>query len=425
MEFFRGIADTITQNWKGFQTRPNLRQAYLRVSAAGAPPPHAFEPEKCYLSLRVVELRLAEAGAYLTNYLPMCACFLREGQVETMRTLPVVIGAETIRSGLGAATPGNAGHNLAIVNMDLVRNMPVRAGGLMLYTSLCRFRDDSLSRGLLSFAAEAAKAVGGEAAAMPVRVAGDLTGKLQGLLGSGGVETRFARLDGDALQESGYRLLAASSNGLDGPLAVRDGMVVKGAGADELSIDDVDYLLLEFRHVPSLVDAEFAAVSHLPFHKQFEAAEQAVIAARGQKSAVADDCMIKLEQEIFASPALVRRDRLWLVQVYNAARRKLEASFKSQLQAGDDMPELSALSNRSDQESVAGSAIAPILGAATSALGSVLVTERESMAEQPTNLRELGSIASSLMAALPLEDYDDDTIGAAAVAYTGTLRGHP
>src|SRR5262245_9342365 len=103
MSIWRGMADTVTTAWQNFRTRPNLRQAYLRVAAEGESTPRPFEAEKCYATLRLVELRLAEASKYLTNYLPMCACFLREGQGDAVRTLPVVIGAEAIRGGLGAA----------------------------------------------------------------------------------------------------------------------------------------------------------------------------------------------------------------------------------------------------------------------------------------------------------------------------------
>ena len=230
--------------------------------------------------------------------------FPAEGAGDAARTLPVVIGAETIRGGLGTAAPKDAGRNLAIVNMPLVRNLPVRAGGLTLYVSLCRFRDDSLTSGLLGFAAEAAKAIGGEAIAGPIRVAGDLTGKLQTLLGSGGVETRFARLDGDALKESGFRLLAASTQPFAGHLTVQDGIVIQGDGPNARTLDDVDYLLLEFEHIPTLVDEQFAQVAALPFHRHYQAVEQQIIAKRGKPSPEADDLTVKLEQEIYSSPNL-------------------------------------------------------------------------------------------------------------------------
>jgi hypothetical protein len=419
MAFWRGIAETADAAWDGFRTRPNLRQVYLHVAGDGDPKPRRFEPEKSYATVRVVELRLAEAGRYLTDFLPMCACFLRQGEGEAQRTLPIVIGAETIRGGLGAATPGDAGRNLAIANIDLVRKLPVRAGGLTLYTSLCCFRDDSLTRGLLGLAAEAANAAGGEAFAAPVRVAGDLAAKLQGLLGSQGVETRFARLDGDALRESGHRLLAAAAGeSLKGALTVNDGQVF----SDDRSVDDLDYLLLEFRHLPTLVDEDFAEVSALPFHRHFINATQAIAEKRGQPSQTVDDLMIKLETEVLASPALVWRDRFLLIQLYAAARRKHEASYRPVLAAAGMLPELTALAARRRAEEHAGSLIAPLLGAAGDAIGEVLTSARERGEGAPMTGQELAAAANALMAAQPLEDADETTLETAAFAYAGALR---
>ena len=354
------MAEAVREAWQGFKTRPNLRQAYLEVAEAGEPEAAApaegreFRPEESYAGIRVVEMRLAEAGRYFAEFLPMCACFLREGEGEAQRTLPVVLGAETIRDGLGANASKDAGRNLAIHNMDVVRNLPVRASGLTMYLSLCRFKDDSLTSGLLGFAAEAAKAIGGEAAAAPVRVAGDLTGKLRALLRSDGVETRFARLDGDALRKSGHRLLAASTSAFSGRLEVQDGVLVQVEGGTRRTVDDADYLLLEFRHLPTLLEdnLHFAQVKHLPFHKQFAAAQQAMIAARGQPSALVDELMIKLEQEIYASPALTERDRPLLGALYATARRQKERSYNTKTASGTDVPELgrmAALAGQAEQ----------------------------------------------------------------------------
>ncbi|GAA0604237.1 hypothetical protein GCM10009416_47300 [Craurococcus roseus] len=353
------VVEAVHEAWQGLKTRPNLRQAYLEVAEArepGAPPMAVrdFTAEESYASVRVVELRLAEARRYAAEFLPMCACFLREGDGGGQRTLPVVLGADTIRGGLGANAPKDAGRNLAIHNMDVVRNLPVRATGLTMYLSLCRFKDDSLTSGLLAFAAEAAKAIGGEAAAAPVRVAGDLTGKLQALLGSGSVETRFARLDGDALRKSGHRLLAASTSAFAGRLEVQDGVLVQVQGGTRRTVDDADYLLLEFRHLPTLLEGNlhFAQVKGLPFHNHFLAAQQAIIAARGHPSALVDDLMIKLEQEIYASPALTERDRPLLNALYTTARRQKEKSYGPKTASGTDVPELgrmAALAGRAEQ----------------------------------------------------------------------------
>lgn len=406
MTTLNGIAEWISGTWEGLRTRPRLRQIYTPVAAPGEPPSSSFIPERSYVTIRIRELRLAEAGALLNDYLPMCTCFLREGAGDAARTMPFVIGAEMIRSGLGANAPRDAGRNLAIHDMELVRHLPVRGQGLTLYSSLCHFKDDSVARGLLGFAAEAAKAVGGEGLAAPVRMAGDLTGKLQTLLGSGGVETRFARLDGDPLRQSGHYLLAASSEGIDGALSVRDGIVYQGDGAAARPLENVDYLLLEFGHLETLASEDLAFVSHLPFHKRYEQVEQEIIKSQGQRSPVADDLMIKLQQEIFASPALVARDRFSLTQIYLAARQKLESSFKNQFAAGEKFDAGTILWERERKASTP--KVGRLIAAARGGLGQALRTERKAPAGTPTTMQDFAAIAAAVRAAGLPEDLPDN-----------------
>ncbi len=61
-----------------------------------------------------------------------------------------------------------------------------------------------------------------------MRIAGDLTGKLKALLGTGGVQTRFARLDGDPLRDSGHYLLAASAQDIPANVTVNRGVIEAG-----------------------------------------------------------------------------------------------------------------------------------------------------------------------------------------------------
>jgi hypothetical protein len=402
MTTMTGVAEWISVTWEGFKTRPRLRQIYMRVAAPDEPPASSFIPERSYVTIRIRELRLAEAGALLNDYLPMCTCFLREGSGDAARTMPFVIGAEMIRSGLGANAPRDAGNNLAIHDMELVRHLPVRGQGLTLYSSLCRFKDDAVARGLLGFAAEAAKAVGGEGLATPVRMVGDLTGKLQTLLGSGGVETRFARLDGDPLRQSGHYLLAASSEGLNGALSVRDGIVFQGDSAEARPLENVDYLLLEFAHLETLASEDLALVSHLPFHKRYEQVEQEIIKSQGQRSPVAEDLMIKLQQEIYASPALVARDRFSLLQIYLAARQKLESSFKNQFAAGERFDLGTVLWERERQAS--SPKVGRLIAAARGGLGQALKTERKASAGTPTTKGDFAAITAAVSGAALPED---------------------
>src|SRR5260370_25042107 len=52
----------------------------------------AFEPERTYFSVRLVEMRLSEADRYGLQLLPMCCCFLRYNYGGAQRNLPYVVG---------------------------------------------------------------------------------------------------------------------------------------------------------------------------------------------------------------------------------------------------------------------------------------------------------------------------------------------
>jgi hypothetical protein len=237
---------------------------------------------------------------------------------------------------------------------------------------------------------------------------GDLTGKLQTLLGSGGVETRFARLDGDPLRQSGHYLLAASSEGIDGALSVRDGTVYQGEGAAAKPLGNVDYLLLEFGQVETLTSEDFAFVSHLPLHRLYEQAEQEIIRAQGKPSPVVDDLMVKLQQEIYASPALVAGDRFSLSQVYVAARRKLESSFKPGF-AGDEAAEVEAMLRQREQQAPSFK-VSRLIGAARSGLARALTTDRKAPARAPTTQQEFAAIVEAVRAVPPPEDLPDNLL---------------
>ena len=78
MSVWKSIGDGVAEEFTAFKSWPQLRQAWRSVGAAGASLPKRFEPELSYATIRVVELRLAEARRYATEFLPMCTCFLRK-----------------------------------------------------------------------------------------------------------------------------------------------------------------------------------------------------------------------------------------------------------------------------------------------------------------------------------------------------------
>jgi hypothetical protein len=161
----------------------------------------------------------------------------------------------------------------------------------------------------------------------------------------------------------------------------------------------VDYLLLEFTHRETLTSDDFALVSHLPFHKLYEQAEQEIIKVQGKPSPIADDLMIKLQQEIYASPALVFQDRAWLTQIYVAARQKLESSFKREV-AGDESDKVGEMLQEREKQ-VESLEVANLIGAARTALTEARTTERQAPRGKPTTLLEFAAIAKAVRAAAP------------------------
>src|SRR5258706_16479306 len=109
-------------------TSPNMRTYYgiLKESVAGnggTVGGEQFLPERSYFSVRVVEMRLAEAGRYFTEFVPMCSCFLRYTYGRSQRNLPFVLGSETLSAGLGKDLPKRGAQRIQFPDGYVVRNV--------------------------------------------------------------------------------------------------------------------------------------------------------------------------------------------------------------------------------------------------------------------------------------------------------------
>lgn len=377
-KIFETISDGIGAEFRG---RPNLRQTYASVGADQAQPGlsnETFEPGKSYFTVRLVELRLATAGRYLKDFLPICTCVLRFDQAGEKRTVPFVVGAELIRSLVGNA-PADAAKRISFNNLAVANNIPVPGDNVTMYITLCRIADNRIVQGLLELAAETASAVGGPTVAPLVKPVTDFAGGLMKIFSTDGVETRFGRLDGKALSKSGYRILAASTNpalAAEGLTVSDDGQLVRRQGAQETTIDDVDYLVLAFEHRSTLVDPTFSSVENLPFHAHWRAAVDKIVRSKGTEDS-ADAEMTELRSAVLQSRALTETDRLPLLQLYDVKQRQMEAQFKPQKMAGEDTPLLTALGKRVDDEAREGSHLAPLLHAARAAVSDALNVARQ------------------------------------------------
>jgi hypothetical protein len=386
-----------------FRGRPNLRQVYAPIRA-DEPESQAglagenFVPGKSYFSVRLVELRLATAGRYLTEFVPMCTCVLSFQQRTEKRTIPFIAGVDMIRGLVGAKAPPDAAKRIAFANLPVATNVPTPGGDVTMYLSLCRFNDSSLVRGLLDLAAKTATAVAGPAAGPLVKTATDFAGGLMNIFSADGVETRFGRLDGKAIVTSGYRLLAGSADPSLDPedLRIQDGQLLRRTAGRDAPIDDVDYLVVAFEHRSTLKDDTFSLVEALPFHAHWLAAIDKIVRSGGASDA-ADADMMELRSAVLLSPTLSEADRLPLLQVYDAKREQFEAQFKPKQKAGGVDNLLNALERRVETDRNAGGDLAPLLGAASAAISEVTAAPRLFAPDHKPDGKELAEMFDAMM----------------------------
>jgi hypothetical protein len=82
------------------------------------------------------------------------------------------------------------------------------------------------------------------------------------------------------------------------------------------SLDNVDYLVLGLEQVATLVDAHFAQVSVLPFHRHWDEVTTKLL--RGDKAG-AEGALTGLLIELATSPDITEADRLALIASYRSA----------------------------------------------------------------------------------------------------------
>lgn len=285
----------------------------------------AFVPGQCYFSVRLVEMRLCEAGNYLSRFLPLCTFFLRYGADGSQREIPYIVGYDLIQRALGAAAPEAGASRVAFRDVYVARNVPYASDGLEMYAALCRFADSSLSRGILDFVSTAVTMLGGPVGGAIVKTGESLLTPLAKLFGTDGVSVRFGVFDGDALRRSGYRVLAgADSQDKLAGLQLIDGVLHRqnGAGKPE-PVNDVDYLVLAFEQRATLGADMFAAATALPFHHLWKDVSKALI---GNDAAAASAAYQSLLIAVAESPQLIDADRFALLTAYAAQRGAWEAA---------------------------------------------------------------------------------------------------
>jgi hypothetical protein len=285
-----------------------------------------FKPEQSYFSVRIVEMRMAEAGNYVAQYLPMCCCFLRYQYGASTREIPFIVSHDMIRRLLGAEASDRGARHVNFKDVYIVRDVPVKAAGVAMYAGLSRIVNSDFARGMLDLVGDTVSAFGGPAAGVVASAGINMTKRLADLLGANGVSTRFGVYDGDALVRSGYRVLAGA--GLEAArIEMRDGQLRRTDDAGNLTlIDDVDYIVLAFERKTSLLDQPFGTLTHLPFHAKWTEMSKRLVTG---ETAGVDELFNQLAAEIVASPDLIELDRLGVLTGYVTQMDKWR-QFRSQ-----------------------------------------------------------------------------------------------
>jgi hypothetical protein len=278
-----------------------------------------FEPEKTYFSIRLAEMWLSEAGRYGLQLLPMCCCFLKYSYAGSQRNIPYVLGHETIASGLGGGVSDNTSRRITFSDMYIVRNVPMKADNLTMYIAFCRAKSSGFARGLLSLFSDTAKVLAGPIVGGALQTGVDLTTRLAGLLGADDVETRFGVMSGNALTKSGYYVHAGTpaSELTSSELEMRNGQLYRVDDSGKITtLDRVDYLVVAIECRPTIISADFGQVTTLPFHMQWIATREKILA--GDVSTSAQE-MKKLLIAVAASPDVTEADRVGLITAYRKA----------------------------------------------------------------------------------------------------------
>ncbi|MDT7950036.1 MAG: hypothetical protein RQ966_00885 [Acetobacteraceae bacterium] len=279
-----------------------------------------FVPEASYFSVRVVEMGLAEGGRFFTDFLPM-GVVLTEFSVGTDRQRkPTILSNDEIASALTGvgAKPGY----IEFKNVVAVRRAPVKADNLSLFVGLFRLPYQDMAKQVLQLAADLTSETGIlPGAPVGIRVAEKIYDRVSGMFGLTGVKPLFAYANGNALDKSGYVLVAGSA--LDPAVAAR--LLVKD---DKLLLDGerasgLDYCLLAIEHTATLLpkgEETIAPMTQLGFHRYWLEAAKFAAARNGEK---AEEQMIALRSELIQTPDLTQEDRFVAIGAYETSFDKL------------------------------------------------------------------------------------------------------
>jgi len=295
---------------------------------AGSLQGEAFLPGQSYFSIRLVGMQLAADSNLLSDFLPLCTCFLRYTYASEKQELPFIVGYEQLRKVLGDNVTRPGGRHIDFRDIYICRNIPFMADGVEMYTALSRVSDSSLVRGMLDLLAVAVGEFGGATGKIVVNTGRSLLDPLGKLIGAEGVNVRFGTYDGSALERSGYRIFGGSDFPYDmEKLQVIDNRLFLTQDDGTVQpVDNTDYLILALEYHRTLVSdpaSIMGTIANMSFHKNWKTVLEGM---RSKNDTAAQEAMGKLCMEVALSPELTPEDHLTVMSGYH----KMYSAYREQ-----------------------------------------------------------------------------------------------
>lgn len=290
---------------------------------------HIFVPEASYFGVRLVEMSLAEGGAYFTRFLPLGVCLTEYTVGEDRQRTPMILSNDVIASQIKAT--GTEPGYVEYANMYAVRCAPVKADNLSLFVGLFRMPYGDLAKQVLQIAADLTEQVAGQAggAAAPVaaglRVAEKVYDRVSSLFGLSDVTPRFGFADGNALAESGYFLVAGPAANTIEPARLR--VVENRLHLDGKRAKGFDYCLVAIEYTATRLPQGSDTINpltSLAFHRRWREIAQLLAA---KNTAEAEARIAQLRAEVVVSAELTEDDRLIAIAAYDTSYEKLRRTL--------------------------------------------------------------------------------------------------
>jgi hypothetical protein len=284
---------------------PLIQPKAVIIAPARCIPPGSsdadIQRDKCYLTLNVNELFLANARKGWANYQPMVVFATSFVHGNKIVTVPTVVGPSLLERPAQELPQG-----LLLNDIVVAGPIPYRGGALSVSVLLYRLKRSNHARDLLRLVEGVSKAIGPAAdLAMLSKVGGPLLDGLESLLGLGDTEPvmgqRFTLSPvGPGGIKTFYSALVSSAAPMSSEsLSVDQGRLRSGYGAAAIPFTEADYVLYSLSAQARRTDE-----NTLPFYPLYERAIQDAFRGGEDNWKAAKATFSELWQQMMVSPDL-------------------------------------------------------------------------------------------------------------------------